>query len=256
MKEYRRLVFGELLGTFILVFLGCSSVAVAVTGLLELSLFQIALIWGVAVFTAIKVSSKWCPAHLNPAVTLAFHIREKFTRKTLIALLTGQLIGAFIAGLLVLLCFNGSIIEYEQVHGLERGVYPSYKSAVMFGEFFPNPGFEGKYRVNEGMAMLFEGIGTMALMLVILLSGKIPNKYSLQPLSIAITLVVLIYFIAPFTQAGFNPFRDFMPRIVAFLSGWGIDAFPYEVKSAFTVYILSPILGASIASIVYTKYLD
>lgn len=256
MSKNQELFFGEFLGTLILVFFGCSSVALAVTGILDLSLLTVALIWGGAVFIAITISSRWCPAHLNPAVTLAFHLREKFPRKKLLILLSGQMIGAFMAGVLVLLIFNSTIVKYEEINNIERGIYPAYKSAVMFGEFFPNPGYEGKYRVGSVMAMFFEGVGTMALMLVILLSGKLPNKYSIQPLLIAVTLVLLIYFIAPFTQAGFNPFRDFMPRMVAFMAGWGIEAFPYEVSTAFTVYILSPIVGASIASIVFTKYLD
>jgi glycerol uptake facilitator protein len=249
------LLIGEIIGTFILVFIGCSSVAIAVTGIQDLSLWQVALIWGIAVFFAIKASSRWCYAHLNPAVTLAFHLSESYKRKELLAMLSGQALGALLAGVMILLVFDSFIIDYELSHNLTRGNYPSYNSAQMFGEFYPNPAFEGKHRVSEFSAMLFEGIGTMALMFVILMSGKLPKSAITQPLAIAITLSLLIYVIAPFTQAGFNPFRDFMPRMVAFVSGWGIEAFPMSVKSAFTVYILSPILGSCIASMVYKRYI-
>ncbi len=250
------LLIGETIGTFILVFIGCSSVAITVTGILDLVLWQVALIWGVGVFLAIKVSSRWCYAHLNPAVTLAFHLGESYKRKQLLSMLSGQALGALLSGVMVLMVFDSWIVDYEQSENLIRGSYPSYKSAQMFGEFYPNPAFEGVHRVNEISAMMFEGIGTMALMLVILMSGKLPKQAITQPLAIAITLGILIYMIAPFTQAGFNPFRDFMPRMVAFVSGWGVEAFPMSVKSAFSVYILSPILGSCIASIVYKRYIS
>lgn len=258
MKERvnKHLLWGELIGTFILVFIGCSSVAIAILEWISLSLLQIAIIWGLAVFIAIKVSSRWSGAHLNPAVTFAFHLLDPIPRKKLLMVLMGQALGAFIAGGFVLIIFYQAIEDFEVKNNIVRGLYPSYKSAVMFGEFYPNPGFEDLYRVSEVSAMLFEGVGTMILMLVILLSTKLPRPSLSQPLAIACTLAILIYFIAPFTQAGFNPFRDFMPRMVAFLSGWGIESFPLEVRSAFTVYIFSPIIGACTGSFVFKRYLD
>ena len=49
----------------------------------------------------------------------------------------------------------------------------------------------------------------------------------------------LISIFAPLTQAGFNPARDFGPRIVAWFAGWKTVAF---TKS--WLYIVAPIVGA------------
>ena len=55
--------FGELIGTFILVFMGCSSVALAISGEVFAGLFQIACVWGLAVFLGIVASAKLSDGH-------------------------------------------------------------------------------------------------------------------------------------------------------------------------------------------------
>lgn len=53
---------------------------------------------------------------------------------------------------------------------------------------------------------------------------------NLAPIFIGLTVTSVICLIAPLTQAGLNPARDFGPRIVAWLCGWGQAAFP-DLKS-------------------------
>ena len=65
---------------------------------------------------------------------------------------------------------------------------------------------------------------------------------------------VLICVIAPLTQACFNPARDFGPRLVACLAGWGTVALPGPRPTGFlTVYILAPIIGAVAGGGLYTR---
>ncbi len=45
--------------------------------------------------------------------------------------------------------------------------------------------------------------------------------------------------VAPLTQAGLNPARDFGPRLVAWMMGWGDAAFPDRVGGFLFVYILA-----------------
>lgn len=69
--KYQREFLGELIGTFLLVLLGCGSVAVSVLFNAHQGLFQIAIVWGIGVTLAIYVTRSLSCAHLNPAVTLA-----------------------------------------------------------------------------------------------------------------------------------------------------------------------------------------
>lgn len=57
-------------------------------------------------------------------------------------------------------------------------------------------------------------------------------------------------------QACLNPARDFGPRMVAWIFGWGSAAFPDKSGVFFLVYILGPIAGGLIASLFFVKVLE
>jgi len=234
--------FGELLGTFILVFIGCSTVALSVLGMAFPTLLQIATVWGFGVALAIYASRQLCPAHLNPAVSLALFLDKQITIKKLSGFIGAQFIGALLAGIGVYLLFNPSLVDYEAQQNITRGSSDSWQSAKMFGEFF-NPA-----EVSHSAAMIAEAIGTFVLMFVIFIIGNTRRKIDkIAPLLIGGTVSVLIIYIAPYTQGGFNPARDFSPRLVAYFGGWNDAAFPVISGSFLTVYILGPFLGASLA---------
>ena len=61
---------GECFGTFLLVFFGCGSVATAVLTGAQVGIFQVAIVWGIGIATAIYLTGSLSGAHLNPAVTI------------------------------------------------------------------------------------------------------------------------------------------------------------------------------------------
>lgn len=79
---------------------------------------------------------------------------------------------------------------------------------------------------------------------------------AMAPLFIGLTVSSIICLIAPLTQAGLNPARDFGPRIVAWATGWGSAAFPDQNGGFFFVYILGPILGGILASLFFVYVLE
>jgi glycerol uptake facilitator protein len=242
-KEY----LGELLGTFILVFIGCGSVATAVL-YYPLALWHIALIWSFGVALAIYATKAFSSSHLNPAVTLAMVLAKKCEWRKVPAYFLAQLAGAMGASLLLLLLINSDLTVYETANEIVRGDTNSYKSAVMFGEFFPNPGYEQTLRVTPMKACLAEGFGTFVLVLVIfILTAKDRGINIFIPAFIGLTVGAIILVVAPYTQAGLNPARDFGPRLVAYFGGWGSAAFPSISWSFLTVYILSPLVGGVLA---------
>ena len=84
--------------------------------------------------------------------------------------------------------------------------------------------------------------------MMIFIVSKKPSQYKLKvPVIIGLTVAILIYFIAPYSQAGLNPARVFGPRLIAYFSGWVTEAFPAAPFSFFTVYILGPYIGGFLA---------
>jgi glycerol uptake facilitator protein len=242
---------GEALGTFILVLFGCGCVAVAVLFGEYNSIFQIGFVWGIGVTLAIYLTRHLSNAHLNPAVTLAMVFSGRMKANKIPVYLTAQFAGAFLAGTVIYLLYSPSIAAYESVHEIVRGSAESVITAKMFGEFYPNPG--GTAVVPMILAIAAETFGTFLLVLTIFGLTEDANagrpSNTITPLFIGLTVSSIIWLIAPLTQAGLNPARDFGPRLVAWIAGWGSAAFP-DAKGGFLwVYILAPVAGGAIAAL-------
>jgi glycerol uptake facilitator-like aquaporin len=63
---------------------------------------------------------------------------------------------------------------------------------------------------------------------------------------IGLGVAAIISIVAPLTQAGLNPARDFGPRLISFFLGWGEIAIPGPRDGWFIVYIAGPVVGAVI----------
>ncbi len=249
-----------MMGTFILTLFGCCSVAVAVLFGEYNSIFQIGIVWGIGVTLAIFLTRNICCAHLNPAVSVAMVVAGRMSARKLPAYLLAQLLGGILAGAVLYLLFSPSIAHYEEVHDIVRGTAGSVDTARMFGEYYPNPGDSITSTVSLPLAMFAEAFGTFLLALFIFALTEDCNvgrpSSDLQPLFIGLTVSSIIFFIAPLTQAGLNPARDFGPRMVAYFAGWGDAAMPDEVGGWFWVYILAPVVGACLAALFFKYILE
>ena len=249
---------GEFIGTFMLVLFGCGSVAVTTLFGSHQGLFQIAIIWGAAVTLGIYATRNLSCAHFNPAVSIAMVASGRMRAKKLPVYIIAQFCGAFAAALALYGLFNTSIAEYEAANGIIRGSFDSVATAKMFGEYYTQPG--GTQAINIWIAIAAELFGTFLLVFGIfsLTEGCNVGKPSSEtaPIFIGLTVSSCICLFAPLTQGGFNPARDFAPRLVALIFGWGEWAFPDAVGGAFWVYVLAPILGGLIAGIVFTKVVE
>src|SRR5437016_14319936 len=88
----------EIIGTFILVFFGCGAVHAAVLTGAQSGLWQVAIVWGVAVTLAIYVVGGVSGAHINPAITIALAAWGKFSPAHVLPYVAAQLVGAALAG--------------------------------------------------------------------------------------------------------------------------------------------------------------
>ncbi len=253
-------VIAEVLGTFILVFLGLGAVhsAVLMGGLS--GLWQVGIVWGVAIMLAVYVVGAISGAHINPAITIGLATWKLFPAQRVLPYIAAQLLGAFLASVCLYMIFAGQLSAKEEAKGEVRGEPGSEVTAMCYNEYYPNPGpiadAPGKYdaaehaklkaRVTHFGACLAEVLGTalLGLVVVAVTEGRNPiGPRNLAPVFIGLTVAALISVIAPLTQACFNPARDFGPRVFAFLAGWGSIALPGDGIGFLTVYIISPIVG-------------
>ena len=256
-----RRCLAEIVGTWLMVTIGTGVVAAAVVSGAQVGLWQVAVVWGGGVTLAIYVTGAVSGAHLNPAVSLAFAIfrRNEFPFRRLGVYWVCQVAGAALAGLTVWAFYRSMIARFETAEGIVRGAPGSERSAMLFGEYFPNPGMFGTDAAAQALispvgAAAVEGFGTAILVLVIFALIDSRNSSlavkSLSPVFIGATVAVIISVLAPLTMGGWNPARDFGPRIVAYFAGWESIAIPGP-SNGFWIYIVGPLVGGPLGAAVY-----
>lgn len=271
----KRLVYecaAEAIGTLILVIGGVGSVNCAVAVGTHQDLWHSAIMWGFSLALAIYCTASVSGGHLNPAVSFALALTRKFAWWKVGWYSLAQLVGAMIGALINFAVYGNFIAMMEKEHEIKRGDAGSERSAMVFGEYFPNPAWSAGIKENYGIgdsgikdlvsplgAFLCEAWGTAVLMFVILAvtdkKQKVLARKELGPLLIGLTLAVLTGLYAPLTQSGYNPARDFGARLIAVFGGWGTKAIPGP-RNGFWVYILGPVVGASASAFSYVAIIE
>jgi glycerol uptake facilitator protein len=252
-------VVGEFAGTFLLVFFGCGSVAAAVLTGAQAGIFQVAIVWGLGIATAIYLTGSLSGAHLNPAVTLAFAALDRHPWRRVPGYVITQCLGAFAASAVLYAIFAGPLRSFEAANHIIRGAPGSEASAMIFGEYFPNPSgrplaFGNSALVPPATAFLIEALGTAVLVLVILCvtDGRNSSRPGvLTAGTIGLTITILISILGPLTMAGLNPARDFAPRLFSAMAGWGSLVFTVNGPGWLLVYIVAPIVGGQAGALAY-----
>jgi glycerol uptake facilitator protein len=246
---------GEFTGTFLLVFFGVGAVNAAVVSGAQVGLWHVAVVWAVAVSLGIYASASLSGGHINPAITAVAAIYDRFPLSRVGPYWLAQVLGAACASLVLYGLFAEAIIEFERQRGLLRGGPGSELSAMVFGEYFPNPAIYGTAEeawrvVSLKSAFIAEMVGTALLAFLVgtVTSDRNPAKPSpaMAAVIIGLGVAAIISIVAPLTQAGLNPARDFGPRLVSFFLGWGDIAIPGPRDGWFIVYIAAPVVGAVI----------
>jgi glycerol uptake facilitator protein len=254
---------GEALGTFLLVFFGCGSVTTAVLTGAQVGIFQVAIVWGIGITTAIYLTASLSGAHLNPAVTIALATWGDFPFKKVPHYIAAQFVGAVVASGAIYLCYHGKLAGYETAHSIVRGTTGSEATAMIFGEYFPNPGGmpltdAARTTVSMGTAFFVEALGTAILVLVVFGCTDRANESRprmLTAATIGLTVTILISLFGPLTMAAFNPARDLGPRLFSTIAGWGRLPFEANGHGWFIVYVLAPIVGGLIGGGAYNHWL-
>ena len=163
-----------------------------------------------------------------------------------------QVGGAIAASAVVLLLYGSALTGFEDRHRIIRGHAGSEASAMIFAEYYPNPGGRPLPAGSGSLALdatsfLAEGAATALLLFVICaLTDERRRRHAapLTPAAIGLTVALLICLVGPLTMACLNPARDFGPRLFSSLAGWNAVPFHANGLGWLTVYIIAPISGS------------
>jgi glycerol uptake facilitator protein len=234
------ILIAECLGTAILILFGDGVVA---NVLLKRSKAEssgwivITAGWAFGVAIAVYVTGWASGAHLNPAVTVALWNIGKVNAGLVWWYISGQMLGAFLGGVLVWLFFYAHWQITEE-------------SGKKLAVFCTSPA------VNMPLANLFcEFLGTLVLVLGILgITAKYNNLSSgLAPFLVGILVWAIGLSLGGTTGYAINPARDFGPRLAHALlpiPGKGNSGWDYAV-----IPIIGPLLGGMTGAWLYTHLL-
>ena len=233
----------ELVGTMLLVFIGCGSVCVLLmlaAGTPAGTPFDIGIgtlgglgdwlavgaAFGLAVAVVIYALGGVSGAHINPAVSIALWAIKKFPAKDTVAYVIAQCVGAVIGAALFLFVAGPDALT---VGGL--------------GATAPFPG------ISLWQALVAEIIGTFVLMLAIM--GVAVDRHAtpgFAGLVIGMAVTGVIVAIGNISGGSINPARSFGPDLIAAIMN-GSTA----LVTTYPIYIVGPIAGAVLAAFFY-KY--
>ncbi|MEM1260010.1 MAG: MIP/aquaporin family protein [Bacteroidota bacterium] len=230
----------EIVGTFLLMFLGCgvnANVSLNKTYGSGSGWIVITTGWALAVYVGVVVAGPISGAHINPAVTIGLALAGEFpvydVPQYILAQFVGAMLGAFLVWLTHLEHFKATTDG-----DTKRGVFctaPAIK--------------------NTPINLLCEMTGTFVLLFTILYftdatlssNNAIIGLGSLGALPVAFLVWVIGLSLGGTTGYAINPARDLGPRIVHALvpiknkgsNGWGYSWIP----------VLGPIFGAILAAL-------
>lgn len=249
----RHALFGEFLGTALLVLLGDGVVASVVLLDKKADWIVITTGWAFAVALGIYVSGRLGGGHLNPAVTLALATRGAFPSARVAPYWAAQVAGAFVAALILYVDYAEAFHEFERDNGIvQRG--------SMSGGELPGPAASGAgvfatypmYR-NQARNFFSEFLGTAVLLLGVRAltdpRNTAPGR-ALAPLLMGLVVWSVGLSLGGLTGYAINPARDFGPRLASSLLGWGSSVFRSH-GWYFWVPIVGPLCGGAVGAWIY-----
>ena len=215
----------ELLGTFWLVLGGCgSAVLAAAFPNLGIGFVGVALAFGLTVLTMAYAIGHISGCHLNPAVSIGLWAGKRFNGRELFGYIVAQLIGAILAGF-VLLMIAGGKAGFDLSGGFAANGYAEHSP--------------GGY--SMGSAFICELVLTFVFLMVILGSTDKRAPQGFAPIAIGLALTLIHLISIPVTNTSVNPARSTSQAL--FVHGWAL----YQLW----LFWVAPILGAIIAGITY-----
>lgn len=222
----------EMLGTMVLVLMGCGSAVIAgADGTTGVGLLGIAFAFGLSVVAMAYAIGHISGCHINPAISIAMVAAGRMKMKEACIYVVAQIIGAIIgSGILYIIFMNQPTHE----------IGPWALGANGWG-----PGYLGEYTIYA--ALIAEFIFTFIFLMVILGSTSTKNIHGgFAGLAIGFSLVLIHIVGIKITGVSVNPARSIGPAI--FAGG--------EALSQLWLFLIMPVLGGVAAAFTYNLMIE
>jgi len=217
----------ELIGTFVLVLIGCGSAVIAGNAI---GVLGIALAFGLAVLAMVYAIGGISGCHINPAITVSMFAAGKMKMDEAAGYIVSQCVGA-ILGAGVLLAIAGGMPGYNiAVNGLGQNGFGA--------------GYMGGYTMEA--AFITELVLTAVFLLVIFGATSKAAPAGFAGIAIGLSLAMIHMVAIPITGTSVNPARSIGPAV--FVGGAAI--------SQLWLFIVAPILGGLLAAFVWKYVLE
>lgn len=194
---------GEVLGTFLLIYLGNGVVANVLlkdTKGNGAGWVVITLAWGLSVFVGVFVVADISGAHINPAVSIGLALAGKFSWSLVPGYVLAQMLGAILGGSAVWLHYRDHYNRTEE-------------QDLQLATFCTAPAIR-----NTISNLISEILGTFVLVLgVLYMAAPDVGLGAINALPVALLVVVIGMSLGGTTGYAINPARDLGPRIAHFI---------------------------------------
>jgi len=239
----------EFTGTFILVAFGTGAAAQSVLSFQNKGdFFSVDWGWGIGIILGALVSGGVSGGHLNPAITVAMALVRKLPVLKVFHYLIAQYLGAYFGSYIVLIVYKDALEYYET----DRGEYRETPGTAQIFSSYPAP------HLSIIRGFIDQVVATALLSLCFCaVTDKKNMGVSKQAVPLFLGLTVLGIGICFGFNCGYpiNPARDFSPRILTAICGWGLKVFTIH-QTWFLVPIFAPHLGAIIGAGYYYLFIE
>lgn len=212
----------ELIGTFVLVFMGVGS---AVFAAQYISVFGVAFAFGLSLLVMVYAIGNISGCHINPAVTLSMLVVDKISVKDAVMYIVFQCVGG--------------VLGAGAVFGIAQGK-PGF---LTNGNFLGANGYGVASPDGYSLEACFaaEVLLTFLFLLVIhgSISDKVPKGFAGIPIGLSLVMIHLVSI--PITNTSVNPARSLGPAL--FVQGLWL--------SQLWLFWVAPIIGAVLAGFVW-----
>ena len=264
----KSIIIGEVVGCFLLSVLGLGiGVSATLWGAPGspwfADIWPTAWGWAMTIALGIYVTATLSGAHFNPAVTITLAVTGRHPWRLVPLYIVCQIVGWFLGAAVLMAMFGRNLFDLAASKNIVIGSPESTGLAATLTTYSPNPGIAGAAAGGYTTVPFLQGLtgevlGTAILLLVILslLETRHVNAPSAWffPLIVGATIGLLIMFIAPITQACFNPARDLGPRLMLLVMGFGSVAFPGPNSGlSLIATTIGPIIGGILGALFFDK---